>query len=63
MAFPAESADGEMLHDALEDGGVRVRRLVIPGGIPQLQLPNGINDVTARIWDLHAAAGGFLMRQ
>ncbi|MDH6236085.1 SDR family NAD(P)-dependent oxidoreductase [Cryobacterium sp. CG_9.6] len=59
VAFPSESAYGEMLHDALEDEGVRVRQLVIPGGIPQLQLPNGIDDVAARIWELHAATGPF----
>lgn len=59
IAFPAESAYGEMLHDALEDEGIRVVQLVIPGGIPKLQLPNGIDDVAARIWELHAARGPF----
>lgn len=59
VAFPAESAYGEMLHDALEDEGVRVSQLVIPGGIPQLQLANGIDDVADRIWELHAVAGPF----
>ena len=59
IAFPAESAYGEMLHDALEDEGIRVSQLVIPGGIPQLQLPNGIDDVADRIWDLHSVAGAF----
>jgi NAD(P)-dependent dehydrogenase (short-subunit alcohol dehydrogenase family) len=59
VAFPAESAYGEMLHDALEDEGVRVIQLVIPGGIPKLQLPNGIDGVADRIWDLHAVAGPF----
>jgi NADP-dependent 3-hydroxy acid dehydrogenase YdfG len=59
VAFPAESAYGEMLHDALEDEGVRVIQLVIPGGIPKLQLPNGIDDVADRIWELHAVAGPF----
>jgi NADP-dependent 3-hydroxy acid dehydrogenase YdfG len=59
VAFPAESAYGEMLHDALEDEGVRVSQLVIPGGIPQLDLPNGIDDVAERIWQLHAARGPF----
>jgi NADP-dependent 3-hydroxy acid dehydrogenase YdfG len=59
VAFPAESAYGEMLHDALEDEGIRVAQLVIPGGIPQLQLPNGIDDVSERIWELHANAGPF----
>jgi NADP-dependent 3-hydroxy acid dehydrogenase YdfG len=59
VAFPAESAYGEMLHDALEEEGIRVSQLVIPGGIPQLQLPNGIDDVADRIWGLHANAGPF----
>jgi NADP-dependent 3-hydroxy acid dehydrogenase YdfG len=61
VAFPAESAYGEMLHDALEGEGegVRVAQLVIPGGIPQLQLVNGIDDVADRIWDIHAVAGPF----
>jgi NADP-dependent 3-hydroxy acid dehydrogenase YdfG len=59
VAFPAESAYGEMLHDALEDEGVRVAQLVIPGGIPKLQLPNGIDDVADRIWSLHTDRGPF----
>ena len=59
VAFPAESAYGEMLHDALEDEGIRVIQLVIPGGIPKLQLPNGIDDVADRIWELHTVAGPF----
>lgn len=59
VAFPAESAYGEMLHDALEGSGVRVAQLVIPGAIPKLQLVNGIDDVADRIWGLHAVAGPF----
>lgn len=59
VAFPAESAYGEMLHEALADEGVRVAQLVIPGAIPRLQLPNGIDDVADRIWDLHATPGDF----
>ncbi len=59
VAFPAESAYGEMLHDALADEGVRVVQLVIPGAIPKLQLPNGIDDVADRIWGLHATPGEF----
>ena len=59
VAFPAESAYGEMLHDALEGEGIRVNQLVIPGGIPQLQLANGIDGVADRIWDLHAVSGPF----
>jgi NADP-dependent 3-hydroxy acid dehydrogenase YdfG len=59
IAFPAESAYGEMLHDALADQGIRVSQLVIPGSIPKLQLENGIDDVAERIWGLHATAGPF----
>ena len=59
IAFPAESAYGEMLHDALKDEGIRVVQLVIPGGIPKLRLENGIDDVAARIWELHASPGEF----
>jgi NADP-dependent 3-hydroxy acid dehydrogenase YdfG len=59
VAFPAESAYGEMLHDALSDEGIRVNQLVIPGGIPQLQLANGIDGVADRIWELHAFDGPF----
>lgn len=59
VAFPAESAYGEMLHEALAEESVRVAQLVIPGGIPKLQLPNGIDDVADRIWQLHVAPGPF----
>ncbi len=59
VAFPAESAYGEMLHDALADEGVRVVQLVIPGSIPKLQLEHGIDDVAERIWQLHVTPGEF----
>lgn len=57
VAFPAESAYGEMLHDALEDEGVRVAQLVIPGSIPKLRYT--LDEVADRIWALHAAPGPF----
>ncbi len=59
VAFPAESAYGEMLHDALAEEGVHVVQLVIPGGIPKLRLENGIDDVAQRIWEIHATPGPF----
>lgn len=59
VAFPAESAYGEMLHEALAGSGVHVAQLVIPGAIPKLQLANGIDDVAQRIWELHDAPGPF----
>lgn len=59
VAFPAESAYGEMLHDALADEGIRVAQLVIPGAIPKLKLDNGIDDVAEHIWELHRTPGEF----
>ncbi|WP_324650736.1 SDR family NAD(P)-dependent oxidoreductase [Georgenia sp. H159] len=59
IAFPAESAYGEMLHDVLKDEGIRVVQLVIPGAIPKLHLENGIDDVAERIWELHRSDGPF----
>lgn len=59
VAFPAESAYGEMLHDALADEGIRVAQLVIPGAIPKLQLDNGIDSVAQRIWEIHSTPGEF----
>lgn len=59
VAFPAESAYGEMLHDALADEGIRVAQLVIPGAIPKLQLEHGIDSVADRIWQLHEQPGDF----
>ncbi|WP_062464701.1 SDR family NAD(P)-dependent oxidoreductase [Demequina soli] len=57
VAFPAESAYGEMLHDALADEGVRVAQLVIPGAIPKLRYT--LDEVADRIWDLHLEDGAF----
>lgn len=59
VAFPAESAYGEMLHDALGGEGIRVTQLVIPGSIPKLQLDNGIDDVAEKIWELHTSGDYF----
>lgn len=59
VAFPAESAYGEMLHEALADEGVRVVQLVIPGSIPKLKVANGVDGVAERIWQLHTTPGEF----
>jgi len=57
VAFPAESAYGEMLHDALADEGVRVVQLVIPGAIPKLRYT--LDEVADRIWEIQAAPSEF----
>jgi short-subunit dehydrogenase len=57
VAFPAESAYGEMLHDALAGEGIHVAQLVIPGAIPKLRYT--LEEVADRIWDLHRGPGDF----
>ncbi len=59
VAFPAESAYGEMLHEALVDEGINVTQLVIPGSIPKLQVEDGLDGVADRIWGLHQTPGQF----
>lgn len=59
VAFPAETAYGEMLHDALAVEGVHVCQLVIPGSIPLLPLERGLEDVADRIWEIHRGPGDF----
>ena len=59
VAFPAESAYGEMLHEALSDEGVRVFQLVIPGSIPKLSIDGGVDGVAERIWELHTSTTEF----
>ena len=59
VAFPAESALGQMLHTALADEGIRVRQLVVPGAI-QPGDPDTDPDVLAdRLWHLHTQPGDF----
>ena len=38
---------------------VRVHPLARPGGIPKLRLENGLDDVAARIWELHGTQGPY----
>ncbi|WP_062386450.1 SDR family NAD(P)-dependent oxidoreductase [Demequina iriomotensis] len=57
VAFPAESAYGEMLHEALAPEGIRVVQLVIPGAIPKLRYT--LDEVAERLWRIQATPGGF----
>ncbi|WNM25376.1 SDR family NAD(P)-dependent oxidoreductase [Demequina capsici] len=57
LAFPAESAYGAMLHEALAPEGIGVHQLVIPGSIPLLRYT--IDEVAERVWELHAEPGDF----
>lgn len=59
IGFAGESAYGQMLHDALEPEGIRVRQLVIPGAIPADDPERGPDAVAERIWGLHTTPGEF----
>ncbi len=59
VGFPAESAYGGGLHDALEGEGIRVAQRVVPGGIPKPSFDNGIDDVAERLWQIHDSPGPF----
>ncbi|MEU6443141.1 SDR family NAD(P)-dependent oxidoreductase [Streptomyces sp. NPDC047046] len=59
VAFAAESAYGQMLHDALAGEGIHVAQLIIPRGIGGGE-PNHEPDALAdRIWSLHTERGTF----
>lgn len=59
VAFAAESAYGQMLHDALTGEGIHVAQLIIPRGIGG-GAPNHEPDALAdRIWSLHHDRGTF----
>lgn len=59
VAFPAESALGEMLHAQLADEGIRVRQLIIPGAIEEGHPDKGPDALASTLWDLHAEPGDF----
>ncbi|MFI2363966.1 hypothetical protein [Promicromonospora sp. NPDC019610] len=59
IGFAGESAYGQMLHDALEPEGIRVRQLVVPGAVPTDDPERGPDAVAERIWGLHTTPGEF----
>jgi NADP-dependent 3-hydroxy acid dehydrogenase YdfG len=59
VAFPAESALGQILHDTLAEEGIRVRQLVIPGSIQPGDADTDPDVLADRLWELHAEPGGF----
>jgi NADP-dependent 3-hydroxy acid dehydrogenase YdfG len=58
-AFAAESAYGQMLHEALAPQGIHVGQLIIPGAIgggDPLFAPDALAD---RLWSIHSERGPF----
>ncbi|MCM0620845.1 SDR family NAD(P)-dependent oxidoreductase [Nocardioides bruguierae] len=59
VSFAAESALGQMFHDALKDDGIHVGQLIIPGAIEEGH-PNKDPEVLAeKLWTIHSEKGEF----
>ncbi|WP_186304408.1 hypothetical protein [Kocuria palustris] len=59
MVFAAESAYGQMLHEALVDEGIHVGQLIIPLGIGGGDPDHEPAAVAERIWEIHQDRSGF----
>ncbi|MEU5169661.1 SDR family NAD(P)-dependent oxidoreductase [Streptomyces mutomycini] len=59
VAFAAESAYGQMLHDALAGEGIHVAQLIIPRGIGGGEPDHEPDALADRIWSLHTERGAF----
>lgn len=59
VAFAAESAYGQMLHDALADEGIHVAQLIIPRGIGAGEPSHEPAVLAERIWRIHSDRGPF----
>lgn len=59
VAFAAESAYGQMLHDALAPEGIHVAQLIIPSGIGGGEPDHEPDALADRIFSLHRGRGAF----
>ncbi|GAA1738984.1 hypothetical protein GCM10009809_37930 [Isoptericola hypogeus] len=59
VAFAAESAYGQLLHDALAPEGIHVGQLIIPRGIGAGEPSHEPAALAARIWAMHRDRGEF----
>jgi NADP-dependent 3-hydroxy acid dehydrogenase YdfG len=59
VAFAAESAYGQMMHDALAPEGIHVAQLIIPRGIGGGEPDHEPDALADRIWSLHSDRGAF----
>lgn len=58
-AFAAEGAYARMLHDTLAPTGIRVRQLIVPGGITPGHPTHDPAVLADRLWALHTEPGDF----
>lgn len=59
VAFPAESALGEMLHAELAHEGIRVRQLIIPGAIEADHPDKNPASLADQLYQLHDQPGDY----
>ncbi|GAB3270475.1 SDR family NAD(P)-dependent oxidoreductase [Kineosporia babensis] len=59
VAFAAESAYTQTLHEALARESIYVRQLIVPGGISVDDPVTNPTAIAERIWGLHATRGEF----
>lgn len=59
VAFAAESAYAQLLHDAVRDEQVHVGQLIIPFGIDDGQPEHSGESIADRLWAIHAERGEF----
>ena len=59
IAFAAQSAYGQMLHDAVANDGIHVGQLIIPRGITPGDSTHDPDVLAGLIWDMHTERGDF----
>lgn len=59
VAFPAESALGEMLHAELAAEGIAVRQLIVPGAIESGHPDKSPEALADKLWALHTQSGDY----
>ena len=59
IAFAAESAYAEIMHEALEPENIYVTQLVIPGAIREDDPASNPDTIAERIWTMHVQREGF----
>ncbi|MGC5172737.1 SDR family NAD(P)-dependent oxidoreductase [Microbacterium sp. DT81.1] len=59
VAFAAQSAYGQMLHDTLAIDGIHVGQLIIPRGITPGDATHAPDILAGLLWDMHTQKGDF----
>ena len=59
IAFAAQSAYGQMLHDTVANDGIHVGQLIIPRGITPGDATHDPDVLAGLLWDMHTKRGEF----